>query len=44
MVHCDSEEEDVLKTHLLHRCDLSLVGMGLKTGYSKDVHGEVGVN
>ncbi len=47
MVHCEVEEaeevegEGLLRTHLLHRCDLSLSVEGLKTGYSRDVHGEV---
>ena len=49
MVHCESVEgEDMegegegrLRTHLLHRCDVSLSVKGLKTGYSRDVHGEV---
>ena len=46
MVHCEggdgSEgEEEVVRTHLLHRSHLTLHVEGLPTGYSKEVHGEV---
>ena len=45
MVHCDGadsdEEEQLLRKHLLHICNLSLHVEGLSTGYSKDVHGNV---
>ncbi len=46
MVHCESEPaeregEELLRTHLLHRCDLCLSAEGLKTGYSREVHGEL---
>ena len=38
----DCEGEELLRTHLLHHAHLSLHVEGLRTGYSKDVHGEVG--
>lgn len=46
MVHREAEsgeveEEELLRTHLLHRCDVSLSVEGLKTGYSREVHGEI---
>ena len=45
MVHCEggdgSEGEEVVRTHLLHRSNLTLHVEGLLTGYSKEVHGEV---
>ena len=45
MVHsdgdCEGGEEEELRTHLLHLCHLSLLVEGLKTGYSREVHGEV---
>ena len=37
------EREELLYRHLLHRCHLSLHVEGLRTGYSRDVHGEVRV-
>ena len=44
MVHCDgSEGEEMVRTHLLHRSHLVLHVEGLSTGYSKEVHGEVGI-
>lgn len=45
MTHCEEdgeeEAEDMLQKHLLHLCHLHLHAQGLKTGYSKDIHGEV---
>ena len=45
MVHADDdvgeEQEELLKRHLAHRCDLQACVSGLETGHSKDVHGEV---
>ena len=38
----ECEGEELLRTHLLHHAHLSLHVEGLRTGYSKDVHGEVG--
>ena len=38
----DCEGEELLRTHLLHHANLSLRVEGLRTGYCKDVHGEVG--
>lgn len=46
MTHCDEdvdEDEDgrLLRDHLSHVCHMHVSATGLKTGYSKDVHGEV---
>ena len=46
MTHADEdtqdEKEHLLKHHLCHDCHLHIHISGLSTGYSKDVHGEVG--
>ena len=34
-------EEELLYRHLLHLCQLHCHAHGLKTGYSRDVHGDV---
>jgi len=46
MTHCDEdvdEDEDgrLLRDHLAHVCHMHISATGLKTGHSKDVHGEV---
>jgi len=46
MTHYDEdvdEDEDghLLRDHLAHVCHMHVSATGLKTGHSKDVHGEV---
>ena len=37
----EDNDDHLLYLHLLHKSHLHLKMTGLKTGYSKDVHGEV---
>lgn len=39
--NCYDEDEQLLKAHTLHTCDIHLHVEGLSTGYSQEVHGEV---
>ena len=45
LLHCDKDAEDdeaeLLWKRLCHDCNLTLEAHGLKSGYCKDVHGEV---
>ena len=39
--NCYDEDEQLLKAHTLHTCDIHLHVEGLSTGYSQEVHGEL---
>lgn len=47
MTHCDEdvddEEERLLRDHLSHVCHMHINVTGLQTGFSRDIHGEVGI-
>lgn len=48
LVHADANDEDsdeeLLQKMLMYKCDVQLHVTGLKSGYCRDVHGQVSLS